>query len=477
MKQKICPICDGKLKGNYCPFCRKIVRNPVEWDVAYYLNERHPQWETGCDYHSESVEQKTGFYNPYQQQETADVYLKQDSGTESLDSQKKKGADSPRKAAKSSKSKKNTKSFHQNTDSPKKKGRRPIWKVVLTVAGIWMAAEIVLILVSYAVSELEWNPVPEPETRQEAERAEEIQWDIEFSEETTQTEIVLILVSYAVSELEWNPVPEPETRQEAERAEEIQWDIEFSEETTQTVEDGWSVDEISELSNAEVIEMGEPCNTHSHFPVAQEAFLEKLTGYLDEKELLISDTIQSSTNFIYPAYTEGEYLTSYDQYYTCYLRKAETEEINYKTGIYMNYDTVSGELHWVEIDMEDREEAFGAIRWAAETLAETEEINYKTGIYMNYDTVSGELHWVEIDMEDREEAFGAIRWAAETLGEMAGFPHPEETAQQIYEELQAEELGKEWRFFEVEEYSLSVSEDQGKTMVILELSEDFDSAN
>ncbi|MFR1833827.1 MAG: hypothetical protein ACLSX5_11815 [Lachnospiraceae bacterium] len=383
MKQKICPICDGKLKGNYCPFCRKIVRNPVEWDVAYYLNERHPQWETGCDYHSESVEQKAGFYNPYQQQETADVYLKQDSGTESSDSQKKKGADSPRKAAKSSKSKKNTKSFQQNTDSPKKKGRRPIWKVVLTVAGIWMAAEIVLILVSYAVSELEWNPVPEPETRQEAERAEEIQWDIEFSEETTQT-----------------------------------------------AEDGWSVDEISELSDAEVIEMGEPCNTHYHFPVAQEAFLEKLTGYLDEKELLISDTIQSSTNFIYPAYTEGEYLTSYDQYYTCYLRKAETEEINYKTGIYMNYDTVSGELHWVEIDM-----------------------------------------------EDREEAFGAIRWAAETLGEMAGFPHPEETAQQIYEELQAEELGKEWRFFEVEEYSLSVSEDQGKTMVILELSEDFDSAN
>lgn len=383
MKQKICPICDGKLKGNYCPFCRKIVRNPVEWDVAYYLNERHPQWETGCNYHSESVEQKAGFYNPYQQQETADVYLKQDSGTESSDSQKKKGADSPRKAAKSSKSKKNTKSFHQNTDSPKKKGRRPIWKVVLTVAGIWMAAEIVLILVSYAVSELEWNPVPEPETRQEAERAEEIQWDIEFSEETTQT-----------------------------------------------AEDGWSVDEISELSDAEVIEMGEPCNTHYHFPVAQEAFLEKLTGYLDEKELLISDTIQSSTNFIYPAYTEGEYLTSYDQYYTCYLRKAETEEINYKTGIYMNYDTVSGELHWVEIDM-----------------------------------------------EDREEAFGAIRWAAETLGEMAGFPHPEETAQQIYEELQAEELGKEWRFFEVEEYSLSVSEDQGKTMVILELSEDFDSAN
>ncbi len=365
MKQKICPVCDGKLKGNYCPFCHKIVKNPVEWDVAYYLNERHPEWETGCDYHSEP----------------ADVYLNQNSGTESLDLQEKKAKKSSKKAAKSSKSKKNTGSDRKNTDSPRKK-RRPLWKIILIVVGIWLAADIILILVSYAVSELAWNPILERETRQAVESAEEIQWDTEDSEEN--------------------------------------WE---------TAEDEWSIDDISELSDAEVIEMGEPCNTQCHFPVTQEAFLEKLTGYLDEKKLLIYDTIQSGTNFIYPAYTEGEYLTSYDQYYTCFLQKEEAEEMNYKTAIYMNYDTVSGELHWLEIDM-----------------------------------------------EEREDAFEAARWAAETLGEMAEYPHPEETAQQIYEELQAEELEKEWRFFDIEEYGLSVSEDQGRTMVILNCS-DFGSAN
>lgn len=39
MKQKICPICDGRLKGNYCPVCRKFVKKPLEWDTDYYLNE------------------------------------------------------------------------------------------------------------------------------------------------------------------------------------------------------------------------------------------------------------------------------------------------------------------------------------------------------------------------------------------------------------------------------------------------------
>ncbi len=39
MKQKICPICDGRLNGNYCPVCRKLVKKPLEWDTDYYLNE------------------------------------------------------------------------------------------------------------------------------------------------------------------------------------------------------------------------------------------------------------------------------------------------------------------------------------------------------------------------------------------------------------------------------------------------------
>mgnify|MGYP001026138484 FL=1 len=39
MKQKICPTCDGRLNGKYCPVCRKFVKKPLEWDTDYYLNE------------------------------------------------------------------------------------------------------------------------------------------------------------------------------------------------------------------------------------------------------------------------------------------------------------------------------------------------------------------------------------------------------------------------------------------------------
>ncbi|MEY8395484.1 hypothetical protein AALB64_11800 [Lachnospiraceae bacterium 45-P1] len=54
MKKKICPCCDQTLKnGIYCKGCRRVVLNPVVWDVDYYLNERHPDSETNCQYHGD----------------------------------------------------------------------------------------------------------------------------------------------------------------------------------------------------------------------------------------------------------------------------------------------------------------------------------------------------------------------------------------------------------------------------------------
>lgn len=46
MKQKYCPYCDQKMKiSHYCQECRRIVWQPYEQNVDYYLNERHPQSE------------------------------------------------------------------------------------------------------------------------------------------------------------------------------------------------------------------------------------------------------------------------------------------------------------------------------------------------------------------------------------------------------------------------------------------------
>ena len=55
MIKKMCPVCDLPVNaGNYCPRCRRVIRNPYTQNVDYYLNERHSENETEC-----------GFHNPY----------------------------------------------------------------------------------------------------------------------------------------------------------------------------------------------------------------------------------------------------------------------------------------------------------------------------------------------------------------------------------------------------------------------------
>lgn len=52
MVQRICPVCDQVMESaHYCKNCRSWVKQPYVREVAYYLNEQHPQDETGCSYH------------------------------------------------------------------------------------------------------------------------------------------------------------------------------------------------------------------------------------------------------------------------------------------------------------------------------------------------------------------------------------------------------------------------------------------
>ena len=53
MKKRVCPYCDQPIAGMYCKGCRRIVRKPVEIEVTYYLNERHPASEESCQYHGD----------------------------------------------------------------------------------------------------------------------------------------------------------------------------------------------------------------------------------------------------------------------------------------------------------------------------------------------------------------------------------------------------------------------------------------
>lgn len=60
MKTKICPCCDQPITGIYCKGCRKIVWKPVEQEVHYYLNTRHPEHETNCSFHGDTTGQSIG---------------------------------------------------------------------------------------------------------------------------------------------------------------------------------------------------------------------------------------------------------------------------------------------------------------------------------------------------------------------------------------------------------------------------------
>lgn len=63
MQKRICPICDHQMKHeHYCSFCRQWIKNPHYINATYYLNERHPAKETGCEYHNmgENISAKDG---------------------------------------------------------------------------------------------------------------------------------------------------------------------------------------------------------------------------------------------------------------------------------------------------------------------------------------------------------------------------------------------------------------------------------
>ena len=373
MKQKICPTCDGKLKGNYCPFCHKIVRKPLEWDVRYYLNERHPDWETTCDYHSEHqvLEQaesagSASAFNMSEGQET--VFQSAQPDIE---------FDNPYKRS----SKRAVPQINVSpTEKPKKKGR--IGKIVLTAVGVCVVLNIIMAV----IANIDYEKVPEPLASEEAyENAIEIPVP-DFTEET----------GIVISEEEWN------------------------------YEEG-----VKELSDEEVKErcemgLGDRCSTYFHLPVSYEAFAGKIEDYLANAGLSIDSYDEYTVNLLYSYGEEAEEFSSYNRTMEWYVLEPGMEETDY---------------------------------WS--------------GVSLSSDTASGEIHWFEVALEDREQAFQIMAWAAETIGELAGFSNAKETAEQIYTELSSFEGEEEFWYADISEYSVSVWEYEGKTEVRLELSYDF----
>lgn len=58
MRKRICPVCDREMQSsNYCKTCHRFVRKPYIKDIDYYLNESHPRVEEDCSYHDVQADQ------------------------------------------------------------------------------------------------------------------------------------------------------------------------------------------------------------------------------------------------------------------------------------------------------------------------------------------------------------------------------------------------------------------------------------
>lgn len=168
MRKTVCPYCDQPIKGHYCAGCRRFVKNPVETETDYYLNERHPRGEHECEYHDDH--DRRGY-----RLSQSEVEAKKAEIRERMTAQRREKASSspsyesqmPRSAAKSSAEMAGTK---KNTKPKTRKGR---WKLILIIYLILVfggtlfgcIAEFVSDIVSstqYGISMV--IPEPEPES-------------------------------------------------------------------------------------------------------------------------------------------------------------------------------------------------------------------------------------------------------------------------------------------------------------------------
>lgn len=284
MLQKICPTCDGKIKGNYCPFCRKIVLHPLTWEVGYYLNERRP---TGEEY-PETIRRET------KSQKGPDLSTKAEKAMSRKDAEqaKKKEVDRYRKKAKAL------------TRKVEKKSSGKVLILVIIVV-ILIVTNGIGLWIDYL-----------------SERA--------FSETEWATE----MAEYSFDEAETLP-------------EDIYGWLEeegYSEEYTDETADAGDADLVY-LDEEEVIARGEPCSGQAHFPLTYEAVKPAIDEILAGQGWTVTESEEDGGNVVAGGAAGEEAATYFSKlaWWDCF-QGASQEEENYNVLV-CDYDTVSGEIH------------------------------------------------------------------------------------------------------------------------------------
>lgn len=294
MKMKICPCCDQPIKGIYCKGCRKIVWNPVEQDVQYYLNTRHPESEHACTYHDTGRMSGSGEVRSSQHAMSsseidakkseikARMLQRKQEGLRELGTIRKQTASSARTGAKTI----------RNTEMSSQKVTAVATAVIVTFMLLVTFVMIVIInTMNHRVYGGFGEPVPEP------------------------------LATVPAFEAPIVDIPSPD----------FDFELPLPEETDSGEMEEWG------MTDEEVRELGVPCNGFGHFPMI----------FDDVREVLFECIEDAGYGWSISVYSYNQFIEEYTWYETVYELTIQNAD-EYAGFLNINVDTATGEIHGME---------------------------------------------------------------------------------------------------------------------------------
>ncbi|MCI8660390.1 MAG: hypothetical protein HFG54_09125 [Lachnospiraceae bacterium] len=321
MIQKICPICDQVMKGShYCRNCKSWVKHPYVREVNYYLNERHPQKETGCTFHSSPSSADAS--PPGRVVNTSGWVLQ----GQPLENRGNSQEDCLEQTGKGEQTKNH--------------------------GVIWVAAAIALMVTAGSFLRMGLGAIGEG-IRQESSMNQLL----EFGEQVNP------------SELEWDYKEKDE--------EDYQED---------DYEDFWSEKEYQELTDEEALEIGIECSGDGHFDISGKAFEESIRQFMEDQGLMIDKDEEYSYNCQY-CDLEGNVVRTYFSTYVSLNLEGE-DKYEY---VELDFDTVTGALHSVDLVMEDKERVIKILEGICEILGEECNLPWRNWVENIKENLPGDI--------------------------------------------------------------------------------------
>lgn len=342
MMQRICPICDKTMKSaHYCSNCRSWVRQPWMREVTYYLNERHPENESGCSYHgSDSYDTNAAGSVPKLfsvGKKTPDPAFPKQLASRPLDPktlapkpfvtrQTQASAAGPaQRGGKAAAVPNRPRVNPSGTSGTGNRGGKKagIHKILIAVVIIYILIQVLAMMMVTFRSVI----------NSYSDFGGEREYDIDLGN--------------------------------------------YREEYAESTEEEF---DYRELEDEAVIALGEACSAMGHFPVQGKSLEEPVCRLMEEYGYRISDVSTFSSN--------EDYGGGLSWYRTWLSIELETEMEDSYQYIDINYDTATGELHQIEIFLSDRGTAAGVTGDMLELLAEQGAIPED----------SGWIHDAEVDL-------------------------------------------------------------------------------